>query len=272
MPAFFLPSPRSITRKTDLFRSEQLHMDRALSLEAAGLTDKDARQVGVFAAIILHVLAGVILIIPFHKTSRPLKVSSISVELIPLKPPPLKRPIQKAPTPETLERVPQAAPQNPAPKTTSETSAGRQKQPERPQLPASSVANSPSGKMMKAKRFYTRAMLNAPGSDDTRLVLAQTTGDDRMIQVCNAEVMEQIANWQSSYRPDFVVPYATQDILISADTVQVEGGLFRSYGSWYQVRYNCTFQTNSNNVIAFEFLVGDKIPQSRVDALTLPYN
>lgn len=115
--------------------------------------------------------------------------------------------------------------------------------------------------MVKAQNFYAAKLLADPRSRHARQALAGFAPDERAIQLCNIEAMEQIHRWKADLRPDLVVPYATGNLRIDAGSIHAEGAAFRAGGRWYGVTFSC--DVTQGTVAAFEFSVGAEIPQAR---------
>ena len=44
------------------------------------------------------------------------------------------------------------------------------------------------------------------------------------------------------------------------------GAAFRSGHNWYAIRFNCTVGHDLASVVAFQFMVGDPVPESQWDS------
>lgn len=115
--------------------------------------------------------------------------------------------------------------------------------------------------MVKAHSFYAAKLLADPRSRHARQALATFAPDERAIQLCNIEAMEQIHRWKAELRPDLVVPYATGNLRIGGGSIHAEGAAFRAGGRWYAVTFSCNVAQGA--VSAFEFSVGEAIPEAR---------
>lgn len=109
-----------------------------------------------------------------------------------------------------------------------------------------------------------------PRSREAREILAQLADDERMVQLCNMEAMDQIHHWRQDFRPDRLVAYAKADTKISGDILQAEGAAFRSEGRWYDLKFTCELAPDHATVAAFEFLVGDAVPTDEWEIYNLP--
>ena len=121
--------------------------------------------------------------------------------------------------------------------------------------------------MVKAHSFYAARLLADPRSRHARQALAGFAPDERAIQLCNIEAMEQIHRWKADLRPDLVVPYATGNLRIDAGSIHAEGAAFRAGGRWYGATFSC--EVTQGAVAAFAFSVGAEIPKDRWDEYNL---
>lgn len=109
-----------------------------------------------------------------------------------------------------------------------------------------------------------------PRSREAREILAQLADDERMVQLCSIEAMDQIHQWRQDFWPDRLVAYAKADTKISGDILQAEGAAFRSEGRWYDLKFTCELAPDHAKVAAFEFLVGDAVPTDEWEIYNLP--
>lgn len=159
-----------------------------------------------------------------------------------------------APRPEAPEapKTPEPATQAPAPQAPA-TQA--------PETQAAEAPAVPKPTLVKAHSFYAAKVLADPRSRRARQELTTFAPDERAIQLCNIEAMEQIRRWKAEFRPDLVVPYATGNLGIDGGAIHAQGGAFRSRGLWYGVTFSCDVAEGA--VTAFEFSVGAAIPEAR---------
>lgn len=190
------------------------------------------------ASLALHalLLAAMLLLPRPHPFKVPAEVA-VPIELVPPAPEPAKVPSPSQP------EAPVAPPSDEA--ATS---------PE----PEASASQGPA--MIKARSFYAAKVLADPRSRGGRQALATFAPDERAIQICNIEAMEQIHRWKAELRPDLVTPYATRDLKIEGGSIRAEGGAFRAGRRWYGVTFNC--EVAGGAVAAFEFNVGEEIPEA----------
>lgn len=191
---------------------------------------------GLAVSAVLHVL--LCLAALFLQPARPLdrpKEDVVTVQMVPL-----PRPRQQ----EKGTQSPLAA----------------QPRPE-PPPPAGTVAKPPDDGMIRPDRLYSGKMLADPRSRSARAKLAGFSPDERVVQLCNLEALEQVHRWKASLNPDLLVSYATADLRQSAHALEADGGAFRAGRRWFGIRFTCTVASDYRSVTAFAFKVGDEIPR-----------
>lgn len=132
-----------------------------------------------------------------------------------------------------------------------------------PQLPKAPA-------MIRPTQMLSAKTLADPRSRQARADLKTFAADERMVQLCNLEAMDQIRRWRADYQPERVVPYATAEEKITGTTIAANGAAFRSRKSWYSLRFKCQLAQDGESVIGFEFLVGDPVARDKWDELGLP--
>ena len=124
--------------------------------------------------------------------------------------------------------------------------------------------------MVHARQLFSASALADPRSKGAVAALRQLSGGERVIQLCNVETMEQVRRWKSDYRPDFVVAHATAKAKLSGTTLEADGAAFRSRQRWYSIKFRCQLTPDLEKVAAFEFAVGQAIPEREWEAYSLP--
>lgn len=113
----------------------------------------------------------------------------------------------------------------------------------------------------KATQFYSASILREPKMAKIRQALTTFADSERMVQLCNIEGLEQIRRTAPTYDPDTLVGYAMADLDYNGSTISATGGAFRSRRKWYGISFKCTVAPGYEGVTAFEFKLGDPIPQ-----------
>lgn len=124
--------------------------------------------------------------------------------------------------------------------------------------------------MIRPTRMLSAKTLADPRSRQARADLRTFASDERMVQLCNLEAMDQIRQWHADFQPEQVVPYATAEEKITGTTIAADGAAFRSRKNWYSLKFKCQLAQDGESVIGFEFLVGDPVARDKWDELGLP--
>lgn len=124
---------------------------------------------------------------------------------------------------------------------------------------AAPPAGQPAGPIT-ATRFFASDIL----AHDRRIARALTTlgGDERVVQLCNIEALEQIRVAAPQYAPDTMVAYAMADMDVRGPTLTADGGAFRSRRNWFAIAFTCTVALDFSHVEAFQFTLGAAIPRA----------
>jgi len=191
-------------------------------------------------ALLLHLLLGTaISLSPSEQLRRPPAIEGIAVEII-------------TPAPATATPEVQPAPDDAL------AAAG------------TALPQAPDG-MLRATRLYSAAILDNPKSRKAKARLRQLVSEDRIIQLCNLEALEQVQRWNPRFNPDFLVAYARSDVrLAGARAIEAGGGAFHDGNRWHEIRYRCETTPDLASVVAFEFAVGLEIPRGKWEAYSLP--
>jgi hypothetical protein len=85
----------------------------------------------------------------------------------------------------------------------------------------------------------------------------------RLEQVCDAEAMRRIARDHREFRIDRSVGSALAEPRVKEHTITGQGAAFRSKGKWYQYSFTCQATPDRLRVIAFDYKLGDEIPEAQ---------
>src|SRR5471032_1363379 len=86
---------------------------------------------------------------------------------------------------------------------------------------------------------------------------------ERLEQLCDYTAMTQIRNDDKSYRPDRAVSNAMGEAQVRQDTIDSQGGAFRSRGKWYALSYRCLATPAHMTVVTFKYTIGPEIPETK---------
>jgi hypothetical protein len=208
----------------------------------------EASPWGISAAVVLHaLLAATLALMPLPKPPKRLEEERVSVDI--LTPQQFEASTRPPPAPATPE-MPAAVPPPPA------------------SPPVSQPPTAPA--MVRPTEMLSAKTLADPRSRQARADLATFASDERMVQLCNLEAMDQIRQWRTDFQPERVVPYATAEEKITGTTIAANGAAFRSRRNWYGLKFRCQLAGDGESVVGFEFLVGDLVPRNKWDELGLP--
>jgi hypothetical protein len=185
-------------------------------------------------SLALHVVLGLAVFWQRQAAIAPAEQESVPVDFV---------------TPEEYEA--ETRPQASAPST----------EPSRPVEPG-------TGAMIRATAMLSGAALADPKAASGRAVLKQLAGDEREVQICNLEAIEQVRAWKPSFAPERIIAYASSEVSVTRKAVATDGAAFFSGGQWYRLRYTCGL--SGETVVSFAFQVGDTIPPDQWDAHHLP--
>lgn len=119
-----------------------------------------------------------------------------------------------------------------------------------------------SNAFQPAQKLFAAAALDDPRNAEAREALRTLTADERRIQLCNLEAMEQLRR-TSHVSADMVAPYAFQDLAIHADEIIADGAAVRAGRDWRRLRYRCAIGTAAEVPSEFVFALGDDIPKAQ---------
>ncbi|WP_245318369.1 MULTISPECIES: DUF930 domain-containing protein [unclassified Mesorhizobium] len=211
----------------------------------------EASPWGISTSVALHaLLAAMLALMPLPKRPKRLDEERVSVDI--LTPQQFEASTRPPPAP-----APPSAPEAQAPAPTPTPSAPRSTPPTAPT-------------MIRPTEMLSAKTLADPRSRQARADLATFASDERMVQLCNLEAMDQIQRWRADFEPERVVPYATAEEKISGTAITADGAAFRSRKNWYGLKFKCQLARDGESVIGFEFLVGDPVAREKWDELSLP--
>lgn len=234
------------------------------------------------ASAILHLLA-ILAVILLHlapvKPAAP--ESTISVELLPAdnfpdnasrirtEAPREAEPSQDAPSQSHPADSPSAEKQIPKDRAEDRSPHSEPQPSVMPQDDSGEVRSKP---LIRASHFYASEVLKNPKSKGAARDLRSLGPEERMIQLCNLEAMEQVSHWRTHIKADFLVSYAMADTRREGQKIIADGAAVRSKGHWFNLKYSCVVTPDQDAVDAFEFVLGDEIPETEWASHSLPYD
>ncbi|MEI9421936.1 DUF930 domain-containing protein [Mesorhizobium sp. Cs1299R1N1] len=211
----------------------------------------EASPWGISTSVVLHTLfAATLALMPLPKRPNRLEEERVSVDILT---PEQFEASARPPPASAAAAVPEARAAEPPPASN----------PPKTQPPAAPA-------MIRPTRMLSAKTLADPRSRQARADLKTFASDERMVQLCNLEAMDQIRQWHADFQPERVVPYATAEEKITGTTIAADGAAFRSRKNWYSLKFKCQLAQDGESVIGFEFLVGDPVARDKWDELGLP--
>ncbi len=133
-----------------------------------------------------------------------------------------------------------------------------------PDAEPAETAPPPQTGPIEATQFFASKIL----AEDKRIAAALPTlgNDERVIQLCNIEALEQIKSAKPDFAPDTLVAYAFGDMDVAGGVLSAPGGAFRSRRKWWHLGLKCAVAPDYSGVTAFEFTLGDEVPEDEWDA------
>lgn len=126
------------------------------------------------------------------------------------------------------------------------------------------------GGRVTATDYFAASVLDDPRNRETRERLASLTSDERLIQLCNIEAIEQLRRWKADFVPDHVVAYATADPQLTSTSMEATGAAVHAGGQWYRLSFSCGTTLDLTRVASFDFRLGKPIPHEEWEQDNLP--
>jgi hypothetical protein len=113
--------------------------------------------------------------------------------------------------------------------------------------------------------FVTTAIVTTTMADDARFErsLEMLAPAERLEQLCDFTAMTRIRSDNKEFRPDRAVANAMAESHAKGDTLEVTGGAFRSKKKWYALAYRCAATPDHLKIVAFNYTIGEEIPESK---------
>lgn len=115
--------------------------------------------------------------------------------------------------------------------------------------------------MLRAPKLLSAEILANARSGQAREALSHMAIDERIVQLCTIEAMEQVHRRYGAYEPDLLIAYAMADTKFVGRSLEANGAAFRSKHRWFGISFRCEVTSDAAKVAGFEFLVGAAIPR-----------
>jgi len=226
-------------------------------MQAAILDDRAGRNTSFLASLSLHLLAGLALVfVPLSRQRFAEPEEPVPVTLV-VPAPPQAVPARQAPVP-----VPETVPPGLAANDAGQPDA-RPAVPASPPPQGSSTDAGTEEDLVPARTMLSAGALANPRSRKARAQLRMFSADERIVQLCNIEAMEQVHAMQPALLPEAVSPYAFQDMKLRGGSIVADGAAFYSGHRWYGLRFACAVK--ADKVVSFAFRIGPPVPRRQWD-------
>ena len=124
--------------------------------------------------------------------------------------------------------------------------------------------------LVEAKTLYTSAALASRLGKATLADLDLTDPQERIIQLCNFEAVEQVRQQRPKLRAGFALAEARKAPTLSGLSVTAEGAAIYGAGHWYDLSFRCEVSPELTGVTSFAFALGGEISPPERERLGLP--
>ncbi|WP_150526486.1 DUF930 domain-containing protein [Roseibium sediminis] len=215
-------------------------------------------------SVVMHLLLVTVFVWTVRTTpARPVSPPETAVEVTLVSIPSRYEP-EKAPTsePET-EAVP--SPSLPIPSQLPEDSPADPVE----EIAVLTATRLPSG-LARVRQIYANRILASDDGRAARAGLMTAYGEERWIQLCNLEALEQIANADPLMTPHQIIAHTRSPIVVKTNHISAYGAAVYSKDSWFDLQFECWFSEEDLELSDFAFRLGGKIPRRHWDSLWLP--
>ncbi|NKC23062.1 DUF930 domain-containing protein [Ochrobactrum oryzae] len=246
---------------------------------------------GLPASVALHLMLALLFLVHLPELRTPASEQSVNVELVqppvPEKKPQPKTPEQAAapPQPQAFESAAekqevksppeQAKKSLPKPvrswQLKKRNHSHRKKSRLRPKTSNGARSESrcsqtgyASQKLTRAREIYSKDAISDPR---VKQALGKLAPNDRIIQVCGIEALEQVRRHQPGAFPDML---AREGGSVSATGLTVSDGAFRSQRRWYAIDFTCKIDAETMVIDSFSYNIGRAIPEGEWARRQLP--
>lgn len=115
--------------------------------------------------------------------------------------------------------------------------------------------------MTSAMALYAGQLLRDPANAQVRETLSLLGPDERIVQLCSIEALEQIRLSAHNGFPDSLDTSAFEETLIVDGKLVAPSGAYRADRGWYYISFECKPGPDLESVEEFKFRLGDKVPR-----------
>lgn len=136
--------------------------------------------------------------------------------------------------------------------------------------PAPAPQRKETPELVEATTLYTAHALASRLGKATLADLDLTDPQERLIQLCNYEAIEQVRRKHPKLRADFALAEARSAPVLSGLSVTAQGAAIQGGGHWYDLSFRCEVAPDLAGVAAFAFALGEEISSTDRARLDLP--
>jgi hypothetical protein len=136
--------------------------------------------------------------------------------------------------------------------------------------PAPAPKRRKTPELVEATTLYTAHALASRLGKATLADLDLTDPQERIIQLCNYEAIEQVRQEHPKLRADFALAEARSAPTLSGLSVTAQGAAIQGGGRWYDLSFRCEVAPDLAGVASFAFALGDAISAPERERLDLP--
>jgi hypothetical protein len=115
---------------------------------------------------------------------------------------------------------------------------------------------------VRPKQLFCAAIFADPRSKRAREGMRQRQPAKALSSSAMSKQWNRSIDGRPNSRRIFLVAYAMADTKLSGLILQANGGAFRSNRHWYNIKFKCEAAPDIETIVAFEFSVGEEIPES----------
>lgn len=119
-------------------------------------------------------------------------------------------------------------------------------------------------KLSLARHIYSKDTLSDPR---VQQAIGKLPPQDRIVQICGIEALEQVRHHRPGTFPDMLAPSAG---VVSETSFTIRDGAFRSRAKWYSIDFQCHVDTKAMKITDFSYSIGTAIPEDQWDSRQLP--
>ncbi|WP_417281088.1 DUF930 domain-containing protein [Celeribacter sp.] len=177
-------------------------------------------------------------------------------------------PFTTAPAGETARRVtPSAAPEAPILR---DKAPARERAKDSARLRPDPPRRDRPTPMVRAEKVYSTAAMDSPLGRQTREDLKGFDPQERLVQLCNYEAVEQVRHARPKLHADFVNAYARADLRFDGATLSAQGAAIHGGADWYALAFVCEAAAGLERVTGFTYSLGEKIARRDLERFGLP--